>query len=151
MVIIAGGAPGPRLDRFETLLEPAFLDSVGLEFQGGRQRIVLSKDLRFAAGPLVRRAVDRLLDAAGLAYPEVDRWIVHSGGKRVLDSIDRALGFDDGELIHSRAVLRDYGNMSSPTLLFVLERVMAEARPGETGVLVALGPGLAAETGLVRF
>jgi predicted naringenin-chalcone synthase len=151
MVIAAGGAAGPRLDRFETLLEPAFLDSVGLEFQGGRQRIVLSKDLRFAAGPLVRRAVDRLLDAAGLSYPEVDRWIVHSGGKRVLDSIDRALGFDDGELGHSRAVLRDYGNMSSPTLLFVLERAMGEARRGETGVLIALGPGLAAETGLVRF
>jgi len=151
LVVGAAGSSGPRLDRFETLLEPAFLDSVGLEFREGRQRIVLSKDLRFAAGPLVRRAVDRLLDASDLAYGEVDRWVVHSGGKRVLDSIDRALGFGDGELAHSRAVLRDYGNMSSPTLLFVLDRVMGEAQPGETGVLVALGPGLAAETGLVRF
>ena len=78
-------------------------------------------------------------------------WVVHSGGKRVLDSIDRALGFVNGELENSRIVLRHYGNMSSSTILFVLKRVMRDAQAGELGVLVALGPGLAAETGIVRW
>ncbi len=150
-VVVGSRGPGPRLERFSTLLEPAFLDSVGLEFKSGRQRIVLSKDLRSAAGPLVRRAVDRLLAAEGIERDEVDRWVVHSGGKRVLDGIDRALGFENGELANSRAVLRHYGNMSSPTLLFVLERASRESRAGDLGVLVALGPGLAAETGIVRW
>jgi 3,5-dihydroxyphenylacetyl-CoA synthase len=151
--IVAAGAPesGPALERFGTLLEPAFLESVGLEFRAGKQRIVLSKDLRSAAGPLVRRAIERLLAANGLDFPDVDHWIVHSGGRRVLDSIDRALGFANDELAHSRSVLRGYGNMSSPTLLFVLDRAMRDAKPGALGVLVALGPGLAAETGLLRW
>ncbi len=152
-VVVAAGeeVSGPRLETFSTLLEPAFLPSVGLEFKAGKQRIVLSKDLRTAAGPLVKRAVERLLADSGLERADVDHWIVHSGGKRVLDGIDRELRFVDGEIANSRAVLRDYGNMSSPTLLFVLERAMRDARAGELGVLVALGPGLAAETGIVRW
>ena len=151
--VVGTGEPGqgPALERFSTLLEPAFLESVGLEFVEGRQRIVLSKDLRQAAGPLVKRAVERLLIAAGLAFEDVDHWIVHSGGKRVLDGIDRSLEFANGELRNSRAILREFGNMSSPTLLFVMERALRQARPGELGVLIALGPGLAAETGIVRW
>ena len=149
--VVGHGPEGPALERFATLLEPAFLGSVGLEFMDGRQRIVLSKDLRHAAGPLVRRAVDRLLAEQGIGMADVDHWIVHSGGKRVLDSIDRSLGFEQGELRNSRGVLREYGNMSSPTLLFVLDRAQAGARMGDLGVMVALGPGLAAETGLIRW
>ncbi len=151
--LVGVGEPGsgPALERFSTLLSFDFLESVGLEFKAGKQRIVLSKDLRSASGPLVRKAVERLLKDAGLDFEQVDRWVIHSGGKRVLDAIDRALGFRSGELAHSRGVLRDFGNMSSPTLLFVLERAWRDAQPGEIGVLVALGPGLAAETGIVRF
>ncbi len=152
-VLVGCGASsaGPVLERFSTLLDFDFLESVGFEFKAGKQRIVLSKELRSASGPLVRGAVDRLLEDAGLGFGDVDRWVVHSGGKRVLDGIERALGFQDGELAHSRGVLRDYGNMSSPTILFVLERTLRDARPGDIGVLVALGPGLAAETGIVRW
>jgi predicted naringenin-chalcone synthase len=146
-----GSGAGPRLERFSTTLEPAFLDSVGLEFVDGRQRIVLSKDVRHAAGPLVKKAVERLFADASLDVADATHWIIHSGGRRVLDGIDRALGFRDGELAHSREVLRRYGNMSSPTLLFVLERTLPAARPGDVGVLVALGPGLAAETGILRW
>lgn len=151
--LVGAGEPGsgPALERFSTLLAYDAIESVGLGFEGGRQRIVLAKELRSASGPLVREAVGRLLKDAELAPEDVGRWVIHSGGKRVLDAIDQALGFRSGELAHSRSVLREHGNMSSPTLLFVLERTLPDARPGELGVLVALGPGLAAETGLVRF
>jgi len=142
---------GPRLERFSTLLDFDFIESVGFEFKGGKNRIVLAKQLRTASGPLVRRAVERLLAEARLDFVDVDHWVVHSGGKRVLDGIDAALGLRDDGLAHSRAVLRDFGNMSSPTLLFVLERVLGTACPGDVGVLIALGPGLAAETGVVRW
>ncbi len=150
-VVLGTEGPGPVLERFGTLLEPSFLESVGLEFEAGRHRIVLSKDLRTAAGPLVGRAVDRLLESSGVEQDQVDRWIVHSGGRRVLDGIDRALELAPDGLANSREVLRSCGNMSSPTLLFVMERTLREARSGDVGVMIALGPGLAAETALVRW
>jgi len=70
----------------------------------------------------------------------------------VLAAYARALGLDRAALRHSREVLRDHGNMSSPTCLFVLERTLADSamRPGEYGVVAALGPGFSAEYVLVR-
>jgi len=66
-------------------------------------------------------------------------------------AVEDALGLDSDALSTSRAVLGELGNMSSPTVLFVLERTMRDARPGDIGVMVALGPGLAAETALLRW
>ncbi len=147
------GPRGPEILRFETLLEPALLDAVGFAFRGGRLRIVLAKELRQAAGPLSRRAVDRLLERHGVERDAIGQWVIHSGGRRVLDGIARAFEFEGAELQHSRDVLREHGNMSSPTVLFVLERTWQAARPspGELGVVLTLGPGLAAETALLRW
>jgi len=141
----------PAISDFHGLMDTGFIESVGFEFRAGKNRIVLDKALREASGPLVKRAVNRLLEQTGRAFEDIDHWIIHSGGKRVLDSIDEALGFRQGELAHSRSVLREHGNMSSPTLLFVLQRAWTEARPGDTGVLVALGPGLSAETAILQW
>ncbi len=146
-------ASGPRLEDFETLLEPALLESVGFQSRSGKLRIVLSKDVRKVAGGLVRRAVDNLLERNRVKFEEIDHWVVHSGGRKVLDNLDEAMGFNDGELEESRAVLREFGNMSSPTVLFVLDRVVRSRQPqaGALGVVVALGPGLVAETSLIRW
>jgi predicted naringenin-chalcone synthase len=150
-VVAAGTDRGPSLERFTTVLDPSYLESVGLEFKAGKNRIILDADLRGGAGPIVSKAVDQLFDETGLDRERVDHWVVHSGGRRVLDGIGEALGFANGELQHSRDILRTHGNMSSPTVLFVLERTMRDARPGDVGVMVALGPGLAAETALLRW
>jgi predicted naringenin-chalcone synthase len=69
----------------------------------------------------------------------------------VLDSIGDSLGLENGELRHSREVLRTHGNMSSPTVMFVLNAATPEARAGDSGVMIALGPGLAAEVALLRW
>lgn len=75
---------------------------------------------------------------------EVDGWAVHAGGRSILDAVETALGLGQGALAESRGVLADNGNMSSATLMFVLERMLE--RPGiENGVALAFGPGLAAE------
>lgn len=142
---------GPAIDGFRTQMAPEFLDAVGLEFKGGRYRMVLSKEIRCAAGDLVRDTTLRLLERTGVRFDEVDHWVAHSGGRRVLDGIESALYFGNGELEHSREVLRTHGNMSSPTVLFVLARTLAESAPGDVGVMIALGPGLAAETALLRW
>ena len=95
--------------------------------------------------------------AAGLADPEfalaatggrnpaqVDGWAVHAGGRSILDAVERALHLPHDALAASRGVLEDVGNMSSATLMFVLERLLKGPRI-ECGVALAFGPGLAAE------
>ena len=71
----------------------------------------------------------------------------------MIDRVQESLGLTDDEVALSRRVLRNYGNMSSPTVLFVLHELMQAnaARPGDRGVLLALGPGLAAEAALLRW
>ena len=90
--------------------------------------------------------------AAALAEPElretivnggVDQWAVHAGGRSILDAVENSLQLPPDSLVDSRIVLRDYGNMSSSTLMFVLARQLG--RPIERGAAIAFGPGLAAE------
>lgn len=145
--------PAPRLQHFRTACAADQLDLVGFAHPQGRLRIVLSKHVPDVAPPLVGEAVAGSLAAAGLELADVDHWIVHSGGKRVLDRLEHAFAFGADVLAPSRKVLAAYGNMSSPTVLFVLARHMNERgpQPGEVGVIVALGPGLVAEAALVRW
>jgi alkylresorcinol/alkylpyrone synthase len=78
--------------------------------------------------------------------------LFHPGGRRVLDAYETVLGLDPTRLRHSRAVLRDHGNMSSPTVLFVLERFLADTpASGEPGLLLSLGPGFCAEGVVFRW
>ena len=73
-------------------------------------------------------------------------WAVHPGGRSVLDAVEKALALPQGALAHSREVLRETGNMSSATVMFVLERMLRTATRGELGCAMAFGPGLTAET-----
>lgn len=79
------------------------------------------------------------------AATEVALWAVHAGGRSILDAVQHALGLPHTALGHSRDVLRDFGNMSSATLVFVLERIL-RSRTAGPGVAMAFGPGLSVET-----
>ena len=79
----------------------------------------------------------------GLDITSIDAWAVHAGGRSILDAVESALGLTPAALDDSRAVLRDFGNMSSATLMFVLQRIAK--RRAARGVAIAFGPGLAAE------
>ena len=84
-----------------------------------------------------------------LSIETVDHWVVHPGGPKILDAVESALGLDPRHTALSRAVLNDHGNMSSPTVLFVLER-LEESAPRGSCVLLGFGPGLMAEACLLR-
>jgi len=80
---------------------------------------------------------------------DIDLWAVHAGGRTILDAVERALELAPVALLHSREVLRAYGNMSSATLMFVLASMMAQRKSGlegGNGLALAFGPGLAAES-----
>jgi predicted naringenin-chalcone synthase len=85
----------------------------------------------------------------GFRTEDIDRWAVHPGGKKILERIERRLGLNDGELRCSHEILERYGNMSSPTILFVLNEVMKGGlRQEEKVFALGFGPGLSVETAL---
>lgn len=100
----------------------------------------------------IMRALKEELDAPnangvlrGHGEDEIDLWAVHAGGRTVLDAVEAGLQLAPHALDASRAVLNDYGNMSSATVMFVLERLLQTAAPGR-GMGMAFGPGMVAET-----
>ena len=80
------------------------------------------------------------LARGGLSLEDVDRFACHPGGAKVIAALERALALDQGALDLEREVLSDYGNMSSPTVLFVLDRILRAGLPSRT-LLTAMGPG----------
>lgn len=75
----------------------------------------------------------------------IDSWAVHAGGRSILDAVEGALNLSKNALVHSREVLQSCGNMSSATLMFVLERIMRHDAPPHSGMALAFGPGVAVE------
>jgi alkylresorcinol/alkylpyrone synthase len=86
-----------------------------------------------------------MLARQGLRLEDVDRFICHPGGMKVIEALEGALGLGQGALDHEREVLADHGNMSSPTVLFILDRARRTGLP-KRSVLTAMGPGFTAST-----
>jgi alkylresorcinol/alkylpyrone synthase len=85
-------------------------------------------------------AVDEMCIQLGIAREDIARFCCHPGGAKVIDAIEQALGLPQGELNLEREVLRDHGNMSAPTALFVLDRLLERGLP-ERAMMTAFGPG----------
>jgi len=143
----------PEIVDFETFLAPEQIGDVGLLHQDGKLRIILGASIHSVAGPMIEKALQRLLQRHGLSMPGIRFWVIHPGGRKVMDDVQRHLGLSGDQIRFSRAVLRSYGNMSSPTVMFVLDEVVrnGDPRPGDWGIMVALGPGMAAEVALLRW
>jgi alkylresorcinol/alkylpyrone synthase len=94
-------------------------------------------------------AVTRILQGMGLTMADIDRFICHPGGARVIHALETALALHQGTLDHERQVIADCGNMSAPTVLFVLERARNEGLPPRS-LLTALGPGFTASCVTLR-
>lgn len=97
--------------------------------------------------------VERALKQAGIQKQNIAYWCIHPGGKRILEAIHKSLGLHNGELATSYEVLKKYGNMSSPTILFVLKDIMqaATVKGNQKIFAAAFGPGLTMETFLASY
>lgn len=144
---------GPALVTTRTLFRPEHLPAMGFEYPGGRPRVVLSKDVRRIGAGMMGEMARILMDAQGLKREDIAHWVLHSAGRRVLDRARELLDLGDAQMAPARDVLREYGNMSSATIVFVLDRVLRRAAvvPGDWGLMIALGPGFAAEGALLRW
>src|SRR6267378_3972158 len=111
-------------------------------------RAIFSRDIPKLVTNQLQDAASEFLARHGLAIDDIDRFICHPGGARVLTALEHAFRLGQGALVEARAVLRDYGNMSATTVIFVLERILAKARATGAGweraLMNALGPGFTA-------
>jgi len=143
----------PHIVEFETFLDTEQIEEVGLQHLNGKLRIVLGASVQHLAGPMIERALEPLLQRHKLSQSDIRYWVVHPGGRKVIDNVQQHFGMTDAQLRFSRTVLRSYGNMSSPTVMFVLDEIVRNGDPcrGDWGVMIALGPGMAAEVALLRW
>lgn len=146
-------SPGPYLVDALTHSDYQTLEHMAFHLTDHGFRMELSAYVPELLGAAVEEFVDRLLARSSLRRRDIRFWGVHPGGTKILEHIERRLGLEHGDLRFSRAVLRNYGNMSSPTPLFVLDEIQRNGRPraGDWGVMMAFGPGLTMESLLLRW
>ncbi len=146
-------ARGPAIIGHRTVFSSEHLPAMGFEYPGGRPRVVLSKEIRRIGASMMGQMARALMETQGLKRDDIAHWVLHSAGRRVLDRARDLLDLTDAQMAHARAVLREHGNMSSATILFVLERLLRLEHPvpGDWGLMIGLGPGFAAEGALLRW
>ena len=141
----AGG--GPAVVGTRTHLFREAPDLMGWRFTGDGMRLILSRAVPGFVATAVKPVVERFLADQGVTLSEVRHHVLHPGGAKVMASYRSAFGFDDHALGHAREAMRRYGNQSSASVLFMLSDLVASGRPdrGDLGLMLALGPGFAAE------
>jgi alkylresorcinol/alkylpyrone synthase len=158
-VVLAGGdrppgsAPGPRVIATRAAFYPDTEWVMGWDFRDTGFQVVLSAEVPRITRENVGRDVDAFLATRGLRRADVRHWVAHTGGPKVLEAFQAALGLPDGALERSWRSLEEVGNLSSASVLFVLGDLLdaGVARPGDLGLVVAMGPGFCAEMVLLQW
>jgi predicted naringenin-chalcone synthase len=138
---------------FETGVFPAYRNQLRYRTEKGRLRNVLGKRVPVLCADAVSRVVEKLLARNSLRIGEIDWWAVHPGGTSVLRQLGKKLGLSDAALTFSNEIFKAYGNMSSPTVMYVLKKIIDDGEPiaGSKGLLLSFGAGFTAFGALVVF
>jgi len=118
----------PEIVDFGSFLDPEHLDKVGFGQREGNLRIILSSSVRHLAAPMIANAADPLLRRNCLGRSYIRFSAVHPGGPKVIDNVQEQMGLTEAQLQFSRNVMRNYGNMSSSTVMYVLDEVCGRRR-----------------------
>jgi predicted naringenin-chalcone synthase len=119
----------------------------------GKWSFFLDRDIPYVVGANAEKPVNRLLAAHGLKRRDISHWIVHSGGKKVIDAVKYNIGLSAHDVRHTTSVLRDHGNISSASVLFSYRRLLEEGSicEGDWGIMMTMGPGSTIETALLKW
>lgn len=149
----ACGGRGPRIVGSESYLFPHSLDAMGFDLKDTGFHIVLSKDVPQMIREKIKGLVEKFLARHGLSREQLAAFILHPGGQKLLAFIEEELGLSRHDTQPSWDVLRNYGNLSSASILFVLREWLAtrQNHPGDYGLLAAFGPGFSAEMLLLQW
>lgn len=143
----------PHIVDFEVYTNPAYLNDLGYVWRNGRLRLRLSKNVKKYAAEVSGEAVRRLLNRQFLRVSDINYWVIHAAGNRVLDLIRERLGIEEAKLYFSRKALRLYGNVSSATVGIIGKLLIQEAdiKPGDLLVMVTIGPGISGGATICQF
>jgi len=149
----ANDSVGPRILASKTYCDYSTLDHMSFTVTDQGFRMYLSSYVPDLLAAHIDRFVDSLLADSALCRSDVRLWGIHPGSTKIVDYVARRLGLSDSQVEGSHSVLYNYGNMSSATILFVLEHIQrcSHPTPGDYGVLLAFGPGLTMEGMLVQW
>jgi alkylresorcinol/alkylpyrone synthase len=156
-VVVAGADvpanSGPEIIATGSVFYPDTEEVMGWDISEKGFRIVLSREVPDVVREHLGPDVDALLAEHGFKRSDVGSWVMHTGGPKVLEAAEESLGMKKGEIQASWDCLRRVGNLSSASVLCVLEDVMLNRRPepGTLGVMAALGPGFCSEVVLLRW
>ncbi|HWZ36926.1 MAG TPA: type III polyketide synthase [Bradyrhizobium sp.] len=149
VVLRAGDGGTTRVEASGEKLWPDTLDIMGWSVDPEGFGVIFQRTIpdfvREQMGPAVAEIVAKM----AFSLADIDRFLCHPGGAKVITALERALALEQGALDHEREVIADYGNMSAPTVLFVLERAMTQGLP-KRSLLTALGPGFTASCVALR-
>ncbi|MFG3530820.1 3,5-dihydroxyphenylacetyl-CoA synthase DpgA [Streptomyces sp. NPDC047917] len=147
--------PRPRLLKFSSCIIPEAVDSMRYDWDDdqGKFSFYLDPEIPYVVGAHAELSVDRLLHGTGWRRSDISHWIVHSGGKKVIDAVRINLGLTRQQVRHTTGVLRDHGNLSSGSFLFSYRRLVDESvvEPGDRGIFMTMGPGSTIEMALVGW
>ena len=152
-VLTGQDVPGPRVVDAESYLFPDSIDAMGFDLKETGLHIVLSRDVPDMIRGRIRDLVGCFLERHRLAVADVDAFVLHPGGRKLLAAIEEELALPRERTQPSWDVLGEYGNLSSASVLFVLHEWLTKRRPapGRFGLMAAFGPGFTAEQLLLRW
>jgi alkylresorcinol/alkylpyrone synthase len=143
IVLRAGDGGATQIEHAGEHLWPNTLDIMGWSVDPLGFGVILRRTIPEFVTSELKPAMMQILARMRLSMSDIDRFICHPGGAKVINAIETALALDQGTLEHERQVIADYGNMSAPTVLFILESARAKGLPPRS-LLTALGPGFTA-------
>jgi len=149
IILRAGDGGATRIENAGEHLWPDTLDIMGWSVDPEGFGVILRRTIPEFVTENLSPAVVQILGRMQLSLADIDRFICHPGGAKVINALETALALDQGTLDHERQVIADFGNMSAPTVLFVLERARAKGLPARS-LLTALGPGFTASCVTLR-
>jgi alkylresorcinol/alkylpyrone synthase len=153
-VLVSGKAQkGPRILVSETYTFPDSLDAMGFDLRDSGFHILLSKDVPEMIGEKIKGLVDGFLERQGKTQQDIKGWILHPGGARLLGNVEKGLGLCKCDTEPSWNILSQVGNLSSATILFILQEWLEKRplNPGEYALAAAFGPGFSAEFLLLQW
>lgn len=154
-VIADDRADAPAVLHCSSRIIPEASDAMRYDWddEAGKFSFFLDPEVPYVVGAEVGFALDGLLANVELLRSEIAHWVIHSGGKKVIDSVRVNLRLTRHDVRHTTGVLRDYGNLSSGSFLFSYERLLDEGvtAAGDHGVLMTMGPGSTIEMALLRW
>ena len=149
-VIVSCEGDGPAITGWGEHTWPNSLDIMGWNFMDSGFHVVMSRNIPQFVKQEMASAVKQFLETKELTIDDVDVHVPHPGGAKVLSALEDTFALSEGSLVYSREILREYGNMSAATVIFVLERTLAKTDQRGRFLMSSLGPGFTAAFGLLQ-